>query len=312
MSSPDDLVLAIVGPTAVGKTALAIQCAKESNGELVGTDSMQAYQGLSIGTAKPTGLELDGIKHHMLDIWPMNHTADVSEFQRLARTAIDQIHRRQHRAIIVGGSVLYVNAVLDQFDFPGTDPRVRAKYEKLCEDRGVEHIYQLLVAVDPDAAKNMQPNNARRLIRALEVNEITGKSFPAVLPEPTAVVSACRVGLDIDRDSMDSLIKVRVDHMFEIGFVNEVQDAIEHGLLDAVTARKAIGYSQVIEYLNGDITLKEAKTHMVAATQKFARRQQRWFRQDSRIYWLPWNSKDLLEQTLNHFHEVLGAKKRTE
>lgn len=311
MSADTEFVLAIVGPTAVGKTALSVQCAKELDGELVGTDSMQAYQGLNIGTAKPSASDLAGIPHHMLDVWSMLHTADVAEFQTLARAAIQEIHKRHRRAIVVGGSVLYVNAVLDQFEFPGTDPHIRAKYEKLYSDNGVDYLHKMLQSIDPVAAANIQSSNARRLIRALEVNELTGHAFPAVLPDPVAVVPACRIGLEIDRETMDRRIASRVDHMFSVGLVDEVREAVNQGLLQAVTARKAIGYSQVIDCLHGVISEREARDQMIAATQKFARRQQRWFRQDPRIHWIPWDAEDIVERALGHFDEVLRTQQRS-
>lgn len=310
MNPGKEHVLAIVGPTAVGKTALSVQCARELDGELVGTDSMQAYQGLNIGTAKPTSSDLAGIPHHMLDVWPMLHAADVAEFQTLARAAIEGIQRRHRRAIVVGGSVLYVNAVLDQFEFPGTDPQIRAKYEKLLSENGVEYIYQMLQSVDPIAATSIQSSNARRLVRALEVNELTGRAFPAVLPEPVPVIPACRIGLEIDRGTMDRRIASRVDQMFALGFIDEVREAVNHGLMEAVTARKAIGYSQVIDLLNGNLSEQEARDEMIAATQKFARRQQRWFRQDPRIHWIPWDAQDLVERVLGHFDEELRSQQR--
>jgi len=303
-----EIVLAIVGPTASGKTSLGVSCALNLHGELVGTDSMQAYQGLSIGTAKPTPSELNGIQHHMLDVWPIDHSSDVAEFQLLARDKIQSIFDRDQRPIVVGGSVLYINAVLDKFDFPGTDPQIRDKYQSILEDFGPEVLHRMLIEIDPEAARNIQATNGRRLVRALEVNEFTGSPFPAVLPEPIPVIQACRVGLEIDRSVLDHRIASRVDAMLVGGLLQEVSQALESGLRDSHTARRAIGYAQIVDYLDGLIDLEQARDEIISATTKFARRQQRWFRQDQRITWFEWDSPDLVERVLGHFNEVLSAQ----
>jgi len=303
-----EMALAIVGPTAVGKTSLGIACALQRNGELVGTDSMQAYQGLSIGTAKPELRELQGIQHHMLDVWSITHSSDVAEFQHLARHSIRGIFERSRLPIVVGGSVLYVNAVLDEFNFPGTDPVIRSHYESLLEALGPEALHRELMSIDPDAAKNIQATNGRRLVRALEVNALTGKPFIAVLPEPVSVIPSCRVGLEIDRTVLDQRIAARVDSMLEVGLVEEVAQALDRGLRDSTTASKAIGYAQIIDYLDDLIDLEEARERILLATSRFARRQQRWFRQDPRITWFDWDAPDLTDRVLGHFDEVFSSQ----
>ncbi len=305
-----ELALAIIGPTASGKTELAVECAQEVSGQLIGTDSMQAYQHLSIGTAKPTPSELHGITHHMLDLWPISHVAHVAEFQQIARARIRDVYNAGDLPIVVGGSVLYVNSVLDVYDFPGTDPAVRSHYVELLDSQGSMELHKLLEARDPEAARNIAPSNGRRIVRALEVIDITGKPFTASLPKkPEVFVSACRIGLDIDRDTLDRRIESRVEAMLANGLIQEVESALDNGLRECVTARKAIGYSQIIQVVDGEISLDEAQSQMVSATSKFARRQQRWFRQDSRITWFPWDADDLRSRVLVHFDKVLGTHK---
>lgn len=271
---------------------------------------MQAYQGLNVGTATPRPDELHGVRHHMLDIWPISHSAHVAEFQNLARACINTVRSEGEVPIIVGGSVLYVNAVLDSFEFPGTDPVIRAKYQVLLEAQGPEVLHRVLESKDPEAASHIQATNGRRIVRALEVIDITGESFQASLPRaPTEFVSTCRIGIEIDRHTMDRRIEQRIDSMLNQGFIEEVEEAISQGLRESVTASKAIGYSHMIQMLDGELTLEEARSNMVLSTRKYARRQQRWFRQDPRITWFNWDSDDLDTKVLTHFDEVLRTHK---
>jgi tRNA dimethylallyltransferase len=300
--------LTILGPTAVGKTKLAIECAERLDGELVGTDSMQAVIGMDIGTAKPTAEELGRIRHHMLDVWSMSHKADVVQFRDLARISIAEIVQRHRFPIVVGGSVLYVKAILDQFDFPATDPIIRARYEAMLDQDGSEKLHELLAQKDPITAGNILPGNGRRIVRALEVIEITGEPYNSRLPEPVEEIPSIRIGLEIDRVSMDLRIVKRVDQMLDFGFVAEVERLESEGLRKAPTASRAIGYSQVLAYLSGEIGSEEMREKIIYATQKFARRQQRWFRQDPRIHWLPWDSEHLADSVLIYFDEVLSSQ----
>jgi tRNA dimethylallyltransferase len=300
--------LTILGPTAVGKTKLAIACAERLDGELVGTDSMQAVIGMDIGTAKPTAEGLGRIRHHMLDVWSMSHKADVVQFRDLARISIAEIVQRHRFPIVVGGSVLYVKAILDQFDFPATDPIIRARYEAMLDQDGPEKLHELLAQKDPITAGNILPGNGRRIVRALEVIEITGEPYNSRLPEPVEEIPSIRIGLEIDRVSMDLRIVKRVDQMLDFGFVAEVERLESEGLRKAPTASRAIGYSQVLAYLSGEIGSEEMREKIIYATQKFARRQQRWFRKDPRIHWLPWDSEHLADSVLIYFDEVLSSQ----
>ena len=301
-------IVTIIGPTAVGKTALALDLARELDGELVGTDSMQAVRGMNIGTAKPTPQELGQIRHHMLDVWSVTHRADVVQFRDLAREAITGITTRKRIPIVVGGSVLYVKAILDQFDFPATDPEVRERYEAMLDQDGAEKLHKLLAEKAPVTATNILPGNGRRIVRALEVIELTGEPYRSRLPDPVEEFPSVRVGLEIDRVSMDARIEQRVDQMLESGLVEEVQELESQGLRNAPTASRAIGYSQVLAHLSGEITQIQMREKIIYATQKFARRQQRWFRQDPRIRWEPWDSAQLTDSVLAHFHEVFGSE----
>ena len=291
-------VVAIVGPTASGKSSLAVEVAEWVGGEIVGTDSMQLYRGMDIGTASPTALEQARIPHHMVDTWEPAHAVSVAEFQTAARAAIDDIRHRGSVPVVVGGSGLYVSAVLDDLRFPGTDPVVRARLEAELAEHGAGEMHRRLAEVDPPAAAQILPTNGRRIVRALEVIEITGEPFVARLPDPVDIYPAVRIGLDVPRPELDERIKARVDRMWADGFVDEVRRLAASGLADTPTASRALGYQQVLAFLAGDITVEEARQQTTDGTRRFARRQQRWFRRDSRIRWLPYDSPSLVDDAL--------------
>ena len=296
-------VLAILGPTASGKSALAVRVAQAliAGGvaaEIVGTDSMQCYIGMDIGTATPTTEEMGGICHHGIDVWAPGHLVSVAEFQMMARAAIDDIRAREAVPIVVGGSGLYVSAVLDDLRFPGTDPQVRTRWESELDRLGAEGLHAVLAERDPSAAAVILPTNGRRIVRALEVIELTGEPFAAQLPDPVDIYPAVRVGLDVPREALDARIAARVERMWDAGFVDEVRRLAADGLADAPTASRALGYAQVLAFLAGECSGDDARTATVEATRKFARRQQRWFRRDTRISWLPFDGPDATERVL--------------
>ena len=299
MSQSTSQVLVIVGPTAVGKSSLSVKVAQAlidqgQPAEIISADSMQAYIGMDIGTASPTEDERGGIPHHLLDVWPSNHVLTVSDYQDTARAAINDVLARGVVPIVVGGSGLYVSAILDDLQFPPTDPHVRAKYEVQLEQEGPLALHRQLAKLDPKSAAVMLPTNGRRLVRALEIIELTGKAHNAKLPEPVELYSTVRVGLHIPRQEMDERIAVRVRQMIADGFVEEVKALPD--LKNSVTASRALGYTQILEYLDGDCTLDEAINTTIAITKKFARRQQRWFAGDSRITWLDYNDAALVSK----------------
>ncbi len=289
-------VLAIVGPTASGKSALAVALAERLDGEVVGTDAMQVYRGMDIGTATPTVAERRGVPHWMIDVWDPAHAVSVAEFQRRAREEIEGVLERGRLPVVVGGSGLYVSAVLDDLRFPGTDPVLRARLEDELESVGSAAMHSRLRAVDPAAADAILPSNGRRIVRALEVIELTGEPFTARLPDPVEIVPATRIGLDVPRDELDRRIADRVDAMWAAGFVDEVRRLSE--LPSAPTASRALGYQQVLDLLEGRSTDEQARTATIEATRRFARRQQRWFRRDPRITWLPYDSPTLRDDAL--------------
>jgi tRNA dimethylallyltransferase len=293
-------LLAIVGPTASGKSSLAVAVAQRLGrpAEIVSTDSMQVYRGMDIGTATPSEAERGGVVHHLMDVWDPSHAVTVAEFQAEARSAVADIRARGGVPIVVGGSGLYVSAVLDDLRFPGTDPQVRARWESQLVELGPERLHARLAQVDPAAAEAILPTNGRRIVRALEVIELTGEPFVARLPEPTEVLPAVRVGLDIPRDALDARIEQRVDRMWELGFVDEVRELAARGLASTPTASRALGYQQVLAYLQGDITEAQARQETVDATRRFARRQQRWFRRDPRIAWIRYDSPTAADEAL--------------
>ena len=290
-------VIAIVGPTAVGKTALSLDIAEKFSAEIINADAMQIYKGMDIGTAKLPLSQRREIVHHQIDVLDPMDEANVSQYQKQTREIINDLLNRKVQPMLVGGSGLYVNSVLEDLEFPGTNLEVRAKYEEILDEQGVEVLYKMLEQIDPNAAQNILPSNARKIVRALEVNEFTGKAFNAKLPEPSPIFSDVRIALDMPRDLLDKRISDRVHQMFEDGFVDEVK-SLEKNLRLGKTAFRALGYSQVLSLLAGEITEDEAITLTINATKKFARRQLSWFRRDPLIHWLDATSPDLFEESL--------------
>jgi len=288
-------LIAIVGPTASGKTALAVQLAKALDGEVVGTDSMQAYRGMDIGTASPTVDEQQGVPHHMIDVWDVAQAVSVVEFRDRAREAVDSILDRGKVPVVVGGSGLYVRAVLEEMDFPTTDPKVRRRWDERLKQVGAPALHAELADIDPDAAANIEMNNGRRIVRALEVIELTGEPFIARLPDPVDRYPTTRFGLRIDREALDERIARRVDAMWGAGFVDEVRRLEADGLRSAPTATAALGYGPVLRFLSGETSESEAREQIVNDTRRFARRQQRWFARDGRIDWRDYNDVTLAE-----------------
>jgi tRNA dimethylallyltransferase len=287
-------VVAVVGPTAAGKSALSIALAHALGGEIVNADSMQLYRGMDIGTAKLTPAEREGVPHHLLDIWDVTEPASVVAYQRLARAAIDDIRRRGRVPLLVGGSGLYVRAALEDFDFPGTDPAVRARLEAELTAAGPAPLYARLQASDPAAARQILPGNGRRIVRALEVIELTGRPFVASLPDPRPVYPVVHIGVDLDSSVLDERIATRVDRMWREGLVAEVRALAEKGLREGRTASRALGYQQVLAYLAGECDEAQAHAETIRATRRFVRRQRSWFRRDPAIVWLDATRPDLV------------------
>jgi tRNA dimethylallyltransferase len=279
-------VISVVGPTAAGKSDLSLVLARELDGEVVNADSMQLYQGMDIGTAKLSPHERAGVPHHLLDIWPVSEAASVSEYQRLARAVIADISGRGRTPILVGGSGLYVRAVIDNLQFPGTDPDLRARLEEELERGGPAPLYARLAAVDPAAAAAILPGNGRRIVRALEVIQLSGQPFTATLPDYEALVPAIQVGVELSRPSLDERIAARVRRMWDRGLVDEVRGLVAVGLREGRTASRALGYAQVLRHLAGEWTEEEAAAQTVLATRRFVRRQESWFRRDPRVLWV--------------------------
>ncbi len=279
-------VLAVVGATSTGKTGLALELARRLDGEVVNADSMQLYRGMDIGTDKLPRSQRRGVAHHLLDVWDVWETASVATYQSLARSAFEVVASRGHLPVLVGGSGLYVRAAVDQMDFPGTDEAVRARLEEELQRLGAGALHARLAAVDPVAAATILPGNGRRVVRALEVGEITGRPFAASLPEPGYAVPAVQVALDVPRPDRDQRIAARVERMWAQGLVEEVRALEAAGLRAGRTASRALGYAQVLRHLSGEWTEAQAGAETVRATRRFARRQDTWFRRDPRVRWL--------------------------
>jgi tRNA dimethylallyltransferase len=292
-------VVAVVGATASGKSALALDLATRLGGEVVNTDSMQLYRGMDIGTAKLPTPERRGIPHHLLDVLEVTEPATVAEFQGWAREVVEDCLDRGVVPVLVGGSALYTRAVLDEFEFPGTDPQVRDRLERELAEVGPHALHERLAQLDPPAAAQVLAGNGRRVVRALEVIEITGRPFSASLPELRYHYDATvQIGVDIDRETLDHRIEQRVRQMWAAGLVEEVRDLVRRGLREGRTANRALGYRQVLDFLAGQITEEEAREQTVVGTRRFARRQDSWFRKDPRVRWVRYDDPLRVERAL--------------
>jgi tRNA dimethylallyltransferase len=303
------VTLVLVGPTAAGKSRLAVavarrQAATGSPAEVVNADSMLVYRGMDIGTAKPSAAEQQAVRHHLIDIMDVRETATVADFQRRARAAIADCRARGAQAIVVGGSALYIRAIVDDFQFPGTDPVLRARLEADLAALGPQRLHQRLAELDPVAARQILPENGRRIVRALEVVTLTGRPFTASLPARRyALPEVTQVGIDINRPTLDARIADRVNQMWRAGLVTEVRQLAAAGLRDGLTASRALGYRQVLDFLAGEIGEDEARELTITATRRFARRQDSWFRKDPRIVWLPHDAPVLEDRVV----DLLGS-----
>jgi len=301
-------LVAVVGPTAAGKSALAVDLARCCDGEVVNTDAMQLYRGMDIGTAKVGAAERAVVRHHLLDVLEVTEPATVAEFQGWARAAVREVQGRGRLPILVGGSGLYVQAVVDDLVFPGTDPALRARLESDLAAEGPSALHARLAAVDPAAAAAILPTNGRRIVRALEVVQLTGRPFAARLPEPRFWEPATLLlGLEVDRAELDARIERRVQRMWEAGLVDEVRRLQAAGLREGRTASRALGYRQVLAALAGECSLADAQAATVAATRRFARRQESWFRRDPRVRWVRQDDPDALPTARALVHDLPSA-----
>lgn len=279
-------LIVICGPTASGKSQLAIDLAKKFGGEIVNADTMSFYRNMNIGTAKVMPDERQGIVHHMIDVLEVVEDANVAWFQREARKVIDDIISRGKRPILVGGTGLYIKAVVDKLNFPETNPEIRDRLNAEAEELGKHAMYERLKKLDPAAAIAIDSQNLRRVIRALEVIEITGQPYTANLPQAGATYypNATWIGLSVPREVLDERIKLRAEKMFEEGLIQEVRDLVIDGLMSGTTARLGHGYAQIIEWqmgLNAD-PIEET----ITVTRQYARRQETWFKREKRINWI--------------------------
>ncbi|WP_229787949.1 tRNA (adenosine(37)-N6)-dimethylallyltransferase MiaA [Nocardioides luteus] len=300
-------IVAVVGATAAGKSSLSLDLAEALDGEIINTDAMQVYRGMDIGTAKLPVEERRGIPHHLLDLLDIAEPASVADFQGLARGVIATLREAGKTPVLVGGSALYTRSVLDRFDFPGTSAEIRARLEKELETAGETALHDRLRALDPVSADRIEIDNGRRVVRALEVIELTGEPFSARLPEQVYLDPATiQIGVDIPREALDVRIRQRVAEMFEAGFVDEVTQLLEAGLAQSRTAAKAIGYQEVAAYLAGETTLAEAMDRTVIKTRQFARRQDAWFRKDPRVVWVSYDDPDRVHKAVTAVRALVG------
>ncbi|MBG6217478.1 tRNA dimethylallyltransferase [Arthrobacter sp. CAN_A6] len=290
-------VVAVVGPTGSGKSDLAVQLALALDGEIINADAMQFYRGMDIGTAKLPMEERGGIPHHLLDTLSIQEEASVAAYQFAARVAIAEVRKRGKAPILVGGSGLYVRAVLDCLEFPGTDSAVRQRLEEELEDKGAAALRDRLAKVDPASAARVADN--RRLVRALEVTELTGRPFSSFMPERRYYQSAVQVGLEVDRERLRSRLATRVHTMVEDGLRSEVEQLVDQGLREGRTASRALGYAQFLKVLDGAMPEEAAVEDTIVATRRFAKRQLTWFRGDPRVDWLDGEDPRLLERCLD-------------
>jgi tRNA dimethylallyltransferase len=294
-------LIIICGATATGKSDLAVALAQQIKAEVINADSMQLYKGMDIGTAKLSLVERSGVAHHLIDVLDIKEEANVSWYQRLAREKIDELIGAGKKVVVVGGTGLYIKSILDDLNFPDTDPVLRQQITDEAEKVGNDVMHQRLAKLDPAAALAIPKENIRRIIRALEVIELTGKPFTANLPrqESSKYPSAKQFGLVLDRENLDEKIDKRVEQMWAKGFAREVLQLMNQGLAQATTAKMALGYSQIMSYLNGECDEEFAKTETKRVTRAYARRQETWFSRDERINWLAPATKQVqLEKVL--------------
>jgi tRNA dimethylallyltransferase len=302
MSAPRLVV--VLGPTATGKSGLGVALAERLGGEVLNADAMQLYRGMDIGTAKLTMAERKGVPHHLLDVLDVTETASVAAFQREARGIVERLLAADRVPVLVGGSALYLHAVLDELSFPGTDPAVRARLEAELAEVGAEQLHQRLALLDPAASAAVLPSNGRRTVRALEVIEITGQPFSAQLPVPGPPrYGGVLLGLELATEALDLRIEQRVSRMFAAGLVDEVRTLVDVGLRTGRTASRAVGYQQVLDALDGGHGAERAVEETVKATRRLVRRQRSWFRRDERIHWLD-AGDDPLGAALRALHDA--------
>ncbi|TQM96278.1 tRNA dimethylallyltransferase [Ornithinimicrobium humiphilum] len=291
-------VVAVVGPTATGKSDLGVALALALGGEVVNADASQLYRGMDVGTAKLPEAERQGIPHHQLDVLDVTEEASVAAYQREARADLAAVRSRGAVPVVAGGSGLYVRALLDRLEIPPTDPEVRARWQAELARAGVERLHALLAERDPAAAAAIEPRNDRRVVRALEVIELTGRPFSATMPTRELVEPTVILGLRADRPVLDERIARRAARMWEDGLLDEVRGLVAQGLREGRTASRAVGYAQALRQLDGELSEEDAIADTVVATRRLARRQERWFGPDPRVVWLEHDAPDLLEQAL--------------
>jgi tRNA dimethylallyltransferase len=300
------VVVAVVGPTATGKSDLALDLAAALGGEVVNADASQLYRGMDIGTAKLPVSRRRGIPHHQLDVLEVTQEASVAAYQQAARADLDAIQHRGAHPVVVGGSGLYVRAALDVLEIPPTDPAVRAGLEAEARELGTPALYARLARTDPVAAWSIQPANTRRVVRALEVIELTGRPFSATMPAREYARPTVAIGLRLAREVLNARIAARVDAMWDAGLLDEVRGLESAGLREGRTASRALGYAQALAQLDGLLTEQAAKDETIALTRRFARRQESWFRPDPRVAWLPADAPDLADQALTVVRAAIG------
>ncbi|HEX7350144.1 MAG TPA: tRNA (adenosine(37)-N6)-dimethylallyltransferase MiaA [Brachybacterium sp.] len=302
-------LIALVGATATGKSDLAIALAERLDGEIVNADALQLYRGMDIGTAKVTEAERRGVRHHLLDVLEVTEEASVSAYQQSARDAVAGIRARGRVPILVGGSGLYVRAALDDIEFPPTDPEVRLRLEQRAAEEGVAALHRELLAADPEAARTIGPRDTRRIVRALEVGELTGRPFAAFLPRPHHHdPSTVQLGLRLDRAPLHERIARRVHRMVDDGLLAEIRSLREQGLEQGRTARRAIGYEQGLAVLEGTMTCTQAIEDTIAGTRRLVRKQDTWFRRDPRVHWLEADAgEELLDRATAQIEAAVTA-----
>lgn len=301
VAHPTITPLCLVGPTGAGKTATSLALAEQFNGEIINIDSMQLYRGMDVGTAKITPAEMRGIPHHLFDIWDVTRTASVAEYRAAAVAKAEDLMARNKRPIFVGGSMMYVQSLVDEWDFPPTDPQVRKKWEREVATLGVEKMHEYLATIDPEAARIIENNDPRRTVRALEVIELTGQPFAASQPpkDQPARWGMGIIGLKADAEWLNPRLERRVHTMFEKGLVDEVIQLQKEGLKRNSTAGQAIGYAQVLDYLAGELEHAEAVEKTIIGTRRYARRQRSWFNRDKRIQWIAADAPDAIDQAIS-------------